>query len=181
LNASGAAPAAISVSATTYAIDSAASAIDYHLVHKLHRVTGKSRGAQGKAAIQDGGKVVAVVFVPLVSFRSGDADRDARAHEILGSRGVSFVVFKGQGQLPKPGWTQPVELEMQGELTLHGVRRPLTVPVALDLGPGGVARVRGSFEVSLEAHEVERPSLLFVKVQDTCRIDLDLVLRDERR
>jgi hypothetical protein len=158
LNATHAAAAAAPTSATTYAIDPAASAIHYHIVHKLHRVTGRSQGAQGKAAIQDGGKVVAVVLVPASSFRSGDDDRDARVREILGSRGVSFVIFKGEGQLPEPVRGAPVELS-----------------------PGGFARVQGSFAVSLDAHEIQRPSLLFVRIEDTCRIDVDLVLRDERR
>jgi polyisoprenoid-binding protein YceI len=180
LNVSRATLAEGPASSTTFAIDPAASAIHYHIVHKLHRVTGKSQGAQGKVAIKDGGKVVAVVLVPLASFRSGDFDRDARVQEILGSRGVSFVVFKGHTQLPEPERGQPVELEMKGELTLHGVRRPMTIAVSLELGPGGVAHVRGRFEVSLEAHEIERPSLLFVKIEDTCTIDVDLVLRDER-
>jgi len=89
LNATHAAAAAAPTSATTYALDPASSAIHYHIVHKLHRVTGRSQGAQGKAAIQDGGKVVAVVLVPASSFRSGDDDRDARVREILGSRGAS--------------------------------------------------------------------------------------------
>ena len=181
MNATHAAAAAAPTSATTYAIDPAASAIHYHIVHKLHRVTGRSQGAQGKAAIQDGGKVVAVVLVPASSFRSGDDDRDARVREILGSRGVSFVIFKGEGLLPEPVRGAPVTLEMKGELTLHGVRRPLAVPLSLELSPGGFARVQGSFTVSLDAHEIQRPSLLFVKIEDSCRIDVDLVLRDERR
>ena len=47
-------------------------------------------------------------------------------------------------------------------------------------GPAGL-RVRGSFQVSLESFRIERPSLLFVKIDDACRIDLDLLLREEKR
>ena len=32
--------------------------------------------------------------------------------------------------------------------------------------------------ISLDAYCIERPSLLFVKVEDGCRIDLDLVARE---
>jgi hypothetical protein len=35
----------------------------------------------------------------------------------------------------------------------------------------------GSFDASLDAHGIERPSLLFAKVDDACRIEVDLLLR----
>jgi hypothetical protein len=43
------------------------------------------------------------------------------------------------------------------------------------------ARIRGAFDVSLEAHHVERPSLLFKKVDDACKVTVDLLLRQEAR
>jgi hypothetical protein len=109
--------------------------------------------------------------VPTTSFRSGDRDRDARVLEVIGAQ----VLFKGQARLDAvtPGRRR---VELAGELTLHGVRLPTTVPLDVELAADGTARVRGSFEVSLEAHAIERPSLLFVRVEDTCRIELDLGL-----
>ncbi len=44
----------------------------------------------------------------------------------------------------------------------------------------GTARARGGFDVSLDAHHVERPSLLFVKIEDDGHLDFDLVLRGTR-
>jgi hypothetical protein len=38
-------------------------------------------------------------------------------------------------------------------------------------------RVKGAFDVSLDAHGVERPSLLLVPIEDACRVDVDLLLR----
>jgi polyisoprenoid-binding protein YceI len=159
--------------ARTLAIDGGASVIRYGIVHRLHRVSGRSAGARGKAILHPDGKVVAGVLVPVASFRSGDADRDARAVEILGT----FVVFKGETQLPRAG--ERVQATMRGELTLRGVRRSLIVPLTVEREQDGALHVVGSFTVSLESHGVERPSLLFVKVEDTCKIDLDLVLRDD--
>ena len=156
------------------AIDAAASALRYQIVHRLHRVHGCSSGMQGRAIVQPDGKVVAGVLAPVASFRSGDADRDARTVEVLGA----FVVFKGEATLPRGDGC--AQVTMRGELTLHAVRRPISVPLTVEFEESGRVRVRGAFEVSLEAHAVERPSLLLMKVEDACRIELDLVLRDER-
>ncbi len=79
------------------------------------------------------------------------------------------------------GLEPPPELVLEGEVELHGVRRPVRVPVALARQPDGTLRARATFEVSLDAFGIERPSLLFVKIDDACRIDLDLLLRRESR
>ena len=41
----------------------------------------------------------------------------------------------------------------------------------------GSVRVKGRMTVSLDAHRVERPSLLTIKIEDACVVDLDLLLR----
>jgi hypothetical protein len=155
----------------TLAVVPASSEIHYHLVHRLHRVHGRSSAVQGGAILRGDGSVVAAAIVPTTSFRSGDADRDARVLEVVGRQ----VAFKGEAKLD--GLTPGVRrVAMAGELTLHGVRRPVTVPLEVELAADGSARVRGSFELSLEAHAIERPSLLLMKVEDACRIDLQLAL-----
>jgi polyisoprenoid-binding protein YceI len=72
---------------------------------------------------------------------------------------------------------KPVEVILHGELDFHGVKRPLDVPVKIEFGPDGAAAVRAKMKVSLEAHGVDRPSLLFVKVDDNLALDLDLKLK----
>ncbi len=173
--ASGAAVASKAPAARTLAVDAAASVISYRIVHPLHRVDGRSASVQGGAVVQPDGHVVAGALVPVASFRSGDADRDARTVEILGR----LVTFKGQTRLPASG--ARAEVTMQGQLSLNGMRRPLIIPMTVDLGPDGTARVRARFDVSLENHGVERPSLLLMKIEDTCRIEIDLLLRESEQ
>jgi len=60
------------------------------------------------------------------------------------------------------------------------VKVPVTVPLTVEERDGAI-RVRGHFDLSLEAHRVERPSLLFVKIDDACGIDVDLLLRKQER
>lgn len=51
------------------------------------------------------------------------------------------------------------------------------VPAAVEFASDGSATVRGKMSVSLDAFEVARPSLLFVKIDDDCTIDFTLKLR----
>lgn len=158
-------------------VDPAASALHYRVRHALHRVVGTSRAVQGKAVIDEDGAVKVGAFAPVASFRSGDADRDARVRELLTEGGKGFAVFKGEGRISPWPTAGAFELVVTGEVTLHGVARPATVPLQVELAGDGMARVRGELEVSLEAHRVERPALLLVKVDDRCRIDVDLLVR----
>lgn len=66
----------------------------------------------------------------------------------------------------------------------------LALLLALGLAPaysnvtpqtGGSLRVTGGFDVSLDAHKIERPSLLFVKVEDACHLAVDLILLPEQK
>jgi polyisoprenoid-binding protein YceI len=163
-----------------FAVDPAASTLTYRIVHKLHTVHGTSRKIEGKALVQPDGRVLAMVRAPVASFDSGDSNRDAHMQEVLEVGTHPFVVLKAAGRDPRlaaPGaWSGPLALET--ELDLHGVRRPLAIPVQLEVAPDGTARARASFDVSLDAHGIERPSLLFVKVEDTCRVEVDLALKE---
>jgi polyisoprenoid-binding protein YceI len=166
-----------------FAVDAAASTVRYHVVHKLHAVDAKSSRVEGKAILQPDGKIVAMVRLPVASFESGDGNRDAHMLEVMETGRFPFVVFKGIAQLDGAAASPSarpakVELRMPGELELHGVRRAVTVPITLEFRPDGTVAARGTFEVSLDAHRIERPSLLFVKVDDVCRIDVDLVARE---
>jgi polyisoprenoid-binding protein YceI len=169
---------ATAASRETYDVDAAASVVRYHIVHKLHKVDGRSSSVEGKAVVDTDGKVLAMVRIPVASFDSGDANRDAHMRETLEAGAHPFVVFKGLTSLVVPAaHGKAIPMRLQGELDFHGVMRPIDVPVMVDFGADGRARVKGTLTVSLDAYRVERPSLLFVKIDDACSIDFDLTLR----
>lgn len=166
----------------TYAVDPATSTVAYHVVHPFHRVTGTSSRVEGKAVLFPDGKVIAMVRVPVASFDSGVANRDSNMRDAVEEGRFPFVVFRGRARLDpalaaSAGETA-IQASMDGELELHGVKRPVVVPLAIQLSRDGTGRARGSFEVSLESFGIERPSLLLVRIHDACRIDLDLALRE---
>ncbi|HZZ85492.1 MAG TPA: YceI family protein [Anaeromyxobacteraceae bacterium] len=166
---------------STYSADPAASAIRFQVVHKLHRVHGRATSLEGRAVSRPDGTVAAMVRVPLATLQTGDANRDQHMVETLEVNKYPFVVFKGVARLGPGGELPPGPLTLEGQLDLHGVQRPVSLPLQVEPAAGGGLRARGGFEVSLDAYRIERPSLLFVKIEDACRIDFDLLLREDRR
>ncbi len=161
---------------TLLSVDPGASFLRYHVTHKLHRVQGASTTIEGKAVVRDG-QVVSMVRVPVASFRSGDANRDSHMQETLEAHKYPFIVWKGVAQLLADNALPAGPVTMQGQLEFHGVARAVSVPLTVEPGADGTVRVRGSLEIDLDAHRIDRPSLLFVKIDDMCRIELDLVLK----
>jgi polyisoprenoid-binding protein YceI len=157
----------------TWTVDSAHSELRYAVTHKLHKVDATSKEAEGKAVLRPDGTLMVEVRAPVASFKSGDGNRDEHMLEVMNVGAHPFVVFKGVGRLPDGNGP----LQLQGQVELHGVKTPAPVSLSLAAQPDGSLRVEGSFDVSLDAHGIERPSLLFAKVDDACRIVVDLLLR----
>jgi hypothetical protein len=134
---------------------------------------------EGKAIIGRDGRVVCMVRAPVSSFRSGDGNRDSHMLEVLEASKYPFVVWKGIVQLEPGQAVPPGGLTMQGELQFHGVTQRAAVPLTVEAAEDGTLRVRGRFDVNLDAHRIERPALLFVKIDETAGIDFELVLKAE--
>jgi polyisoprenoid-binding protein YceI len=178
--------AAAPAASRSFTVDPAASAVTFHIVHKLHRVAGHTSALEGKAVLEADGKLLAMVRAPVATFDSGDRNRDTHMLETVEASRFPFVVFKALGQLdasvvPASGGTPvSVPVTLAGELDFHGVKEPISVPITVELRPDGTARATGAFEFGLERHRIERPSLLFVKIDDACRVEVDLALREAR-
>ena len=162
---------------STLSVDPKASSIRFRVDHSLHGVEGESKEIDGKAVAKDDGKVVALVRAPLASFHSGDSNRDAHMLEVLEAERFPMVVFRGVATAGPESAEPDAPVEMRGEIELHGQKSLVRVPIKVEPQPDGTLRARAAFDVSLDAHQVERPSLLFIKVADNCRIEVDLVLR----
>jgi polyisoprenoid-binding protein YceI len=166
---------------TMLAVDPAHSTLRYHVVHRLHTTDAETRSVEGRAAVKADGTVQAMVRASVASFRSGDANRDSHMLETLEAGRFPMVTLRGLAHLG-PGLQLPADrLPMEGEVELHGVRRPVHLELSIEQQADGALRVRATFDVSLDGFGIERPSLLFVTIDDACHVDVDLLLREERR
>ena len=161
-----------------YTVDDAHSVIRFHVDHKLHASDGHSSSIEGKAVVQPDGKVLTMIRVPVASFDSGDANRDSNMRETLDASRLPFVVFKGVTSVVVPvARGKPIATTIRGELEFHGVKQAVEIPVSLLFAGDGSAEVKGKMKLSLDSYKVERPSLLMIKLDDTCAIEFDLTLR----
>jgi polyisoprenoid-binding protein YceI len=155
----------------------AGSTLSYKLIHKFHEVTGTARAVDGKARLQPGGGVQVMVRARVDAFDSGNGNRDAHMQEVTEAARYPQVILKAVGAITPPAsYPAEIEVALQGELTFHGLSRPVAVPARVTFTAPDAARVAASFPISLDGFGVERPSLLFVKVDDAVVITANLNL-----
>jgi polyisoprenoid-binding protein YceI len=165
----------------SWRVDASRSSVAFDLKHALHGVHGESRSIEARAVLREGTALV-MARIPVSTFRSGDANRDAHMLEVLESNRHPHVVLKATVPLELPGaFPAVLEIVATGTLDFHGRTRPIEIPLTLEFAAPGELRVRSRFAVSLEAFEVERPSLFFVKIDDETRLSVDLTMSADTR
>jgi polyisoprenoid-binding protein YceI len=160
-----------------FAVDAAQSKAEYHLVHKFHEVVGTSKKCQGKARLTDG-KAQIMVRIPVQSFDSGNVNRDEHMKETVEAAKYPEVELKalGEGITPPATFPGTTQANLKGQLTFHGVQQLLELPVTLVWESPTRVRAQTKFKISLDGFKVDRPSLMFVKVNDDLELSADLLL-----
>ncbi len=110
-------------------------------------------------------------------FNSGNELRDSHMLEVL--EGIIFPTITWQGTASGVAAT-PVtagkhEIRVKGPLTVHGQTHDLEIPVTMDIAENGLVTVDAAFSISLESFDIERPSLVFVKISDEVPIKVHMV------
>ena len=147
-------------------------------------ILGHTNTASGTVAADlEAGTGSVDVRVPVASLDTGIALRNKhlQSSEWLDAKRNPDLRFVSQSvrKLDDGSW------EIAGDLTLHGVAKPLTVraqvrPIpaeaakAAGLGKGDWLRVSVPFEVRLSDHGVEVPSKVAGRVSDTWKVKLNL-------
>ena len=159
--------AVCSVQAKTYTAIPGESRIIYTLKHPMHRVEGISREFECTVDLGDDTARVSIrVKAAVLSFNSGNSNRDGHALETLEAFKYPFVEFAADS-VRREGEKHRVF----GQLTFHGVKRALDFPVSHHADKDRV-HVMGRFFVRLSDFKVERPSLMFLRTEDTLRVDI---------
>jgi polyisoprenoid-binding protein YceI len=151
--------------------------LTYKLIHKLHQVEGTTRSVEGRALLQEDGTAKIQVRAKVASFDSGNSNRDAHMREATHEPVHSYASVKGTLRDLHLPLSAPVELSLSATVELNGEKQSATIPVTFR--PDG-PRIRAtfSFPISLEAFKVERPELLFVKVEDRVQVTGDLLFEE---
>jgi hypothetical protein len=159
----------------TFTLDQKSSSLTFHLVHKLHKFEVRAKKLEGKARLA-GGQVQVMVRAPVEGFDSANVNRDEHMKEILEAVRFPTVETKAVGALAEPAATpSTVEVPLTLQISLHGVTKTLAVPATVAFESAARAVGTFHFAVSLDSFQVERPSLMFVKMEDAVQIDGSLV------
>ncbi len=69
---------------------------------------------------------------------------------------------------------ETVELTVRGTFDLHGVSQPRDITAEVTLAADGTLAVEARFAVSLEAHDIDRPKFLVMKLADEQKVRVSL-------
>ncbi|HEA23670.1 hypothetical protein LCGC14_2103020 [marine sediment metagenome] len=142
----------------------------------LNSYTGESDQLNGTINFETG-KVVFTVSVK--SIKTGNEKRDGHMYELLETEKNPDVVFEGKlvddFDLDKKSKRT---VKVTGDFTLAGTTRQITVPLDLDPMSKGI-QLNASWSLLITDYGLERPSLMFIKVNDKHDLSVDVLLKEK--
>jgi polyisoprenoid-binding protein YceI len=150
--------------------ETSTSSVTYSMVHKLHSWQGVSKDLKVATKWNEQKNEIEQIsiVVNVATFNSGLSSRDSHMMEVLDGLTYPRIIFSSSSVQ----YTPDVIL-VKGKLQFHGVERMIETKVKLEK----VNRrwvFSGSLPVLLEDYKVERPGLLFVKVDNKIQIDFQV-------
>jgi polyisoprenoid-binding protein YceI len=144
------------------------SPVTYKLVHPLHEIEATSKDVSIKAVIDPGKEEIKSVSaeVDVMTFDSGNSNRDSHAMEVIDAITYPDVTFAGN-TVAQAGDS----ITVNGKLTFHGVTKDITM-LGVTSWSDDSLKVQGRFDITLTGFNIERPSLLMIPVKDTLYFSL---------
>jgi polyisoprenoid-binding protein YceI len=129
--------AATTPAITTWNIDPAHSAAEFKVKHMMiSNVKGKLTGISGSLSLNEAGQALSSVeaTIPVATLSTGDEQRDGhlKSADFFDAENLPTATFKSSAVKVKGD----EELEVTGELTLHGVTKAVTFAVEGPSAPG---------------------------------------------
>lgn len=156
------------------------SIVTYHVTHPLHHVDGVSHRVLGGIQVNTSGDKPQLGLpmrfaVPLTSFGSGNRNRDRNMLVTLDAARYPVAVI----ELDKVTWNARQKVKSkatatgtaEGNLTLHGVTHPITIPLSGTID-GNRLEVESAFSFQCSAYGIDRPALFFRPIDDNVAIDV---------
>ena len=151
--------------------ETSASSVKYSMVHKLHSWEGVSKELKVATKWNEQKNEIEQIsiVVNVATFNSGLSSRDSHMMEVLDGLTYPRIIFSSSSVQ-----YTPEGILVKGKLQFHGVERMIETKVKLEKQNRKLV-FSGSLPVLLEDYKVERPGLLFVKVDNLVKIDFQLV------
>lgn len=145
--------------------------ITYRLGHPAHTTEAESNQLQIKIEFNKDTKEItkAIAQVKVISFNSGNSNRDSHAMELIEADKYPFASFRST-KIVNNGNV----LTIYGDLTFHNVTKNITINATKSILDNKLT-VKGNFAVSLDQHNIERPKLLFVPTEEWLKFEFTAV------
>jgi hypothetical protein len=150
--------------------ETSASSVKYSMVHKLHSWEGVSKELKVATKWNEQKNEIEQIsiVVNVATFNSGLSSRDSHMMEVLDGLTYPRIIFSSSSVQ-----YTPEGILVKGKLQFHGVERMIETKVKQEKINRRLV-FSGSLPVLLEDYKVERPGLLFVKVDNLVKIDFQV-------
>jgi polyisoprenoid-binding protein YceI len=136
-------------------------------------VTGRTDSVAGSATVDGTAITKATITVQVADIATDSAQRDSyfrdSAMDAAAFPTATFTLTEPIADAV-PSGTGTTKVEATGNLTLHGVTKPVTATLEVGLNGDGVD-ISGSIPVTFSDYDVQAPSLGFVKVDDSGAVE----------
>lgn len=143
----------------------------YKLGHPAHTTIAESKQLQIKIEYdKDKNAIIkAIAQVKVVSFNSGNSNRDSHAMELIEADKYPLATFRSTKIVNNNN-----NLIIYGDLIFHNVTRNITINATKSFSDNKLT-ITGNFAVSLDQHRIERPKLLFVPTEEWLKFEFTTV------
>ena len=143
----------------------------------LNTYMGKSDKLQGSINFKTG----KVAFqLPVKSIKTDKDKRDEHMYELLEAEKKPDVVFVGtlidDFNFDLKG---KQTVRVKGDFTLAGTTRQITIPIDLELISEGTIQLKASWSLLITDYGIERPSIVFIQVNDKHDLSVDATLKEK--
>jgi polyisoprenoid-binding protein YceI len=140
----------------------------------LHSFTGKSDHLVGKINLDDS---TVDFYLDVNTLETGISKRDKDMLETLKAEEYPFAEFFGQlASSFEPDKNGSQQVTVEGEFTVHGVTKDLTVEGSLEKTSEGL-QVNAAWTINMEDYDIEPPGILFYRVSEEIDIRIDALLK----
>ena len=142
------------------------SLITYFGVHYLHKWEGSTSDVKGVVSYDKNiDQYECSISVPLNTFSSGNDNRDSNM--LVYCRAFDFPNINFQSTSIK---INESTLEIEGKIEFAGEEKEVKTNAKLNSLDNNLFAVEGELDILLSEFKVERPSLLFVEIEDLVKI-----------
>ena len=142
------------------------SLITYFGVHYLHKWKGSTSDVNGVVSYNKASEQYECsISVPLNTFSSGNDNRDSNM--LVYCKAFDFPNINFQSTSIK---VQENTLEIEGRIEFAGKEKEIKTSAKLNGLDNNLFAIEGELDILLSEFEVERPSLLFVEIEDIVKI-----------